>query len=69
MCGAQEESGKMKPLLFATAAAILFLASPALAGWTHWVVPGCWACGAYEHAHRCNAELNVRTHRCGCLVR
>jgi hypothetical protein len=59
----------MKPLPFAVATAILFFTSPALAGWTRWVAPQAWACGAYEHAHRCNAEWNVHTHRCGCLVR
>jgi hypothetical protein len=59
----------MKLLLFAAAAAILCFASPVLAGWTRWAVPQNWACGTYEYAHRCNAELNVRTHRCGCLVR
>jgi hypothetical protein len=59
----------MKTLLFAAAAIVLFFASPALAGWTHWAAPQSWTCGAYEYAHRCNAELNVRTHRCGCLVR
>lgn len=59
----------MKPLLFATAAAIVLFASPALAGWTRWVVPQGWACSAYEYAHRCNVERNVRTHRCECLVR
>jgi hypothetical protein len=59
----------MKPLLFATAAAIVLFGSPAMAGWTRWVVPHGWACSAYEYAHRCNVELSVRTHRCACLVR
>jgi hypothetical protein len=58
----------MKTLLFA-GATVLFVTSPALAGWARWVGPQCWTCAAYEYAHRCNAELNVRTHRCGCLVR
>jgi hypothetical protein len=59
----------MKPLLFAAAAAVLFFASPALAGWARWVASPRWTCGAYEYAHKCNAEWNVHTHRCGCLVR
>lgn len=59
----------MKPLLFASAVAILLFSSPARAGWTGWVTPQGWACGAYEYAHKCNAEWNVRTRRCGCLVR
>jgi hypothetical protein len=59
----------MKLLLFVSAAVFLFFAAPALAGWTRWVAPPRWACGAYEYAHRCNAEWSVHTHRCGCLVR
>jgi hypothetical protein len=37
--------------------------------WQHRALSPAWACGAYEYAKRCNAELNVRTHRCGCIVR
>ena len=59
----------MKPLPFAAAAVILLFAAPALAGWGRWVAPQCWTCSAYEHAHRCNAEWNVHTRRCGCLAR
>jgi hypothetical protein len=58
----------MRTLLFAAAIALLS-ASPALAGWRYWSAPESWTCGAYEYAHWCNAEWNVRTHRCGCLVR
>ena len=57
----------MKTLPFATAAIVLCLVSPALA-WTHLATQG-WVCGRYEYAKRCNAELNMRTHRCGCLTR
>lgn len=31
--------------------------------------PRDWVCGAFEHRHKCNAELNVRTYRCGCIER
>jgi hypothetical protein len=61
-------------LLFANA--VLTLASPALAGdqyhrWPHRYVdaPWSWVCGAFEYRHKCNAEFNVRTNRCGCLER
>ena len=57
-------------------AAVLCLATPALAGdyhrwWTDQSVAASWtwACGAFEYRHRCNAELKPRTNRCGCIVR
>lgn len=59
----------MKTLLVATATVILCLVSPALASWTHWAPLRGWACSAYEYKHWCNAELNVHTGRCRCLVR
>lgn len=59
----------MKTRLVAAAALVLCLASPAMAGWMHWSAQRGWVCSAYEYKHRCNAELNVRTNRCGCLVR
>lgn len=59
----------MKALLLAIAAAVLFFASPALAGWGRWVGAYPWTCSRFEYRHWCNAELNVHTHRCGCLVR
>ena len=59
----------MKLSLVATAAAISFFASPALAGWARWAPAQAWTCSAYEYAHWCNAEWNIHTHRCGCLVR
>jgi hypothetical protein len=58
--------------------AILLSASPAMAGdtyrWWPWSyrsadAPQGWVCYAFEHRNRCNAELNVRTGRCGCIER
>ena len=65
----EAQMSEIKILLLA--AAFLCLASPAMAGWQwqHRALSPAWACGAYEYAKRCNAELNVRTHRCGCIVR
>jgi hypothetical protein len=58
------------------AAAILSLASPAMAGnYFHWWTyrymgtSWSWACGAFEYRHKCNAELSTHTNRCGCIVR
>ena len=62
----------MRALLLA--AVVLGFASPVLAGdlfpwWTGWSLPAPWACSAFELAHKCNAELNPHTNRCGCIVR
>jgi len=68
----------IRTLLCATA--ILTLASPAMAGHRHhgWsygyadpylAAPWSWVCGAFEYGHKCNAEFNGRTNRCGCIVR
>jgi hypothetical protein len=64
----------IRTLLFA--AAVLGLASPALAGdqypWRtgRWLdAPWYWVCGAFEYRHSCNAEFHPRSQRCGCIVR
>jgi hypothetical protein len=62
----QERKQHMRLLL---AAALLCLASPALAGFHGTGGPWCWACAKYEYSHKCNAELNPRTHHCGCIKR
>jgi hypothetical protein len=63
----------IRTLLFA--AAVLCLASPALAGDFRWWpdqsigASWTWVCGAFEYRHRCNAEFHPRTNSCGCIVR
>jgi len=57
----------MRTLLLA--AAVLALASPALAGtrmsWNPWAPPS--VCSAFEYAKKCNAELQIRSRHCQCI--
>ena len=55
-------------LVALSAAAVSYLAAPALAGSyaprNPWLQP--WTCSAYEDAHRCSAIYHPRSARCRC---